>query len=159
MLHKVERGAMHISSLVVLSALAVAAPQQTQSPPSRDVGLVLGWDVHCAMTRDGKGIASCGFTHKKGNLRIGVYVGRSVTYSVGKDCVGREFGYTKSGSMENNTELSTLLTDVASVARFSGGSCVSQPIPESKAFTDLETLLMMVRPFPPTPENKGLFWF
>lgn len=143
---------------------AVAGNANAEDRPSlrRHVGSVLGWDVQCMMLANNQAMASCGLTFQEGNIEVFVGVGRSVTYTVTKGCGQPHSYWTRAGSIGEKDDLSILLADVVNAAHFDGkigsGTCTPQKVPLASSFESLETLLMMLRTFPPSPENKGM-WF
>jgi len=145
-----------------LFAVAGTAKAEDRPPLRRHVGSVLGWDVQCTMRASNQAMASCGLNFREGNIEVIVGVGRSVVYTVTKDCGQPHSYWRRAGSIRENDDLSILLTDVVKAARFDerilDSSCVAQKVPSAASFENLETLLMILRTFPPSPENKGM-WF
>ncbi len=140
--------------------VATVVPADGQAP-SRHIGIVLGWDVNCAMRADGKAITSCGLMLQEGNLKVLVGVDRSVSYTVSKDCGHPHNYWLRTGPIEGGGDLSFLLADVATAAQFDGkirdDTCTKQSAPVAGAFENLKTALMMLRTFPASPENKGIW--
>lgn len=140
---------------------AAVAPATENRPPSRHIGQVLGWEVECAMRADAQEITSCGLLLKDGNISVLVGVDRSVGYTVSKDC-GRPHRYwIRTGHIGAENDITLLLTDVVIAARFDRKAgndvCIKQSVTSSTAFENLKTLLMMLRTFPPSPENRGMW--
>lgn len=150
--------------LLFASILLIGASAQTAEtrPPSRHIGLVLGWDVNCAMRADNKVMTSCGLLFKEANLQILVGIDRAVNYSVTKECGHPHAYWVRSGAIGSDADLSRLLHDVETASEFDGQimgyTCSKQAVPAVQIFANLITALMLIRPFPPSPENKGI-WF
>lgn len=150
--------------LLLASILLFGTPAQTteKTPPSRHIGVVLGWDVKCAMRADNKAMTSCGLLLKEGDLQVLVGVDRGVNYSVTKDCGHPHAYWSRSGAIGIDADLSTLLQDVETASEFDGQimgyTCSKHAAPAAQIFTNLITVLMLIRPFPPSSENKGI-WF
>ena len=156
-------GALMLRPLLLISGIitAAAAPAAEEGPPSRRIGPVLGWDVECAMRADDQAITSCGLLLKEGNLKILVGVDRSINHTVSKDCGHPHNYWVRRGRISGKADITLLLNDVVIGARFDGKAgndiCVKQSVPSSIAFENLRTVLMMLRTFPPSPENKGMW--
>jgi hypothetical protein len=103
-----------------LFAVAGTSKAEDRLPLRRHVGSVLGWDVQCTMLANNQTMASCGLTFRERNIEVLVGVGRSVVYTVTKDCGQPHSYWTRTGPIGDKNNLSLLLADVVNAARFDG---------------------------------------
>ena len=147
----------------ILPATSSSKPKSDEGQQIRHVGLVLGWDVSCALGSDRSRFTSCDLTYKSGDMTVSVGVARSVTYTVTKWC-GRDAhypGWSSNGWIDQTAALNGLVTDVynaaQSVRQCASVRCVKHSEPDVETFENLKSLLLMIRTFPPSPENRGMF--
>lgn len=138
------------------------APYKAALAESRDLGEILGWKVRCAIRDDSNAIKSCGATLIHGNIQILVGTDKTRTYTVSKGCGHPHAYWLGTGSIDAERDISLLRMAVSKAAEFDGyrlqSKCEKQSTPPNQVFGDLRTLMMLMRTFPASPEDKGIWY-
>jgi hypothetical protein len=147
-----------VTAFLAMSVTAAGALAQDVPPPwERGLGQVLGWAVSCNLSKDEEVFVSCGLLRFEGDLKAQVSIGRNVSYRLAKHCERRGVvtTFSREGVMRHEPlDLSAFRRDLEAVAlQTNSQGCRTQTIPTQDYYDALKRILMLMRTFPPSPEN------